>query len=44
MGASRHAYIKSMLQHPRPKHPVDFVETLIDERKKQPIKSKKRDE
>jgi len=38
------AYIKAMLQHPRPKHPTDFVETLIEERKKQLMKNKKRDE
>jgi hypothetical protein len=44
MGASRNAYIKAMLQHPRPKHPTDFVETLIEERKKQLMKSKKRHE
>jgi len=33
MGTSRNAYIKAMLKHPRPKHPTDFVETLIDEKK-----------
>ena len=44
MGASRNAYIKAMLQHPHPKHPTDFVETLIEERKKQLMKSKKRHE
>jgi hypothetical protein len=41
MGASRQAYIKAMLKHPRPKHPADFVETLIEERKKQLMKEKK---
>jgi len=35
------AYIKAMLKHPRPKHPTDFVETFIDERKKQLMKEKK---
>ena len=44
MGASRNAYIKAMLKHPRPKHPTYFVETLIDEKKKQLMKNKKRDE
>ena len=44
MGASRNAYIKAMLQPPHPKHPTDFVETLIEERKKQLMKSKKRHE
>ena len=40
MGASHNAYIKAMLgQHPK-KYPTDFVETLIDERKKQLIKEK----
>ena len=40
MGASHNAYIKTMLgQHPK-KYPADFVETLIDERKKQLIKEK----
>ena len=40
MGASHNAYIKAMLgQHPK-KYPADFVETLIDERKKQLIKEK----
>lgn len=34
MGASHNAYIKAMLAHPK-KYPADFVETLIDERKKQ---------
>ena len=34
MGASHNAYVKAMLgQHPK-KYPADFVETLIDERKK----------
>tara|TARA_R100001132_G_C3249711_1_gene77344 strand:- start:253 stop:435 length:183 start_codon:yes stop_codon:yes gene_type:complete len=41
MGASRQAYVKAMLKHPRPKHPTDFVETLIEERKKQLMKEKK---
>ena len=44
MGTSRNAYIKAMLKHPRTKHPTDFVETLIDEKKKQLMKNKKRDE
>ena len=40
MGASHNAYIKAMLgQHPK-KYPADFVETLIDERKKQLMKEK----
>ena len=40
MGASHNAYIKTMLgQHPK-KYPADFVETLIDEIKKQLIKEK----
>ena len=40
MGASHNAYIKAMLgQHPK-KYPADFVETLIDEKKKQLIKEK----
>ena len=40
MGASHNAYVKAMLgQHPK-KYPADFVETLIDERKKQLIKKK----
>jgi len=44
MGPARSAYVKAMLQHPRPKHPTDFVETLIEERKKQLMKNKKHDE
>ena len=39
MGASQNAYIKAMLAHPK-KYPADFVETLIDERKKQLMKEK----
>ena len=40
MGPSQNAYIKAMLgQHPK-KYPADFVETLIDERKKQLMKEK----
>jgi hypothetical protein len=41
MGTSRDAYIKAMLGPNRPKHPTDFVETFIDERKKQLMKEKK---
>ena len=44
MGPARSAYVKAMLQHPRPKHPTDFVETLIEERKNQLMKNKKPDE
>ena len=41
MSESHNAYIKAMLgQHPK-KYPNDFVETLIDERKKQLKKEKK---
>ena len=40
MGVAHQAYIKAMLgQHPK-KYPSDFVETLIDERKKQLTKEK----
>jgi len=39
MGATHNAYIKAMLAHPK-KYPADFVETLIDERKKQLMKAK----
>jgi len=39
MGATHNAYIKAMLGHPK-KYPADFVETLIDERKKQLMKEK----
>jgi len=39
MGPSHNAYIKAMLGHPK-KYPADFVETLIDERKKQLTKEK----
>ena len=40
MSPSQNAYIKTMLgQHPK-KYPADFVETLIDERKKQLMKEK----
>jgi len=41
MEACRNAYIKAMLGPNRPKHPTDFVETFIDERKKQLMKEKK---
>ena len=34
------AYIKAMLGHHPKKYPADFVETLIDERKKQLTKEK----
>ena len=34
MGASHNAYIKAMLGHHPKKYPADFVETLIDEKKK----------
>jgi len=37
MGATHNAYIKAMLGHPK-KYGADFVETLIDERKKQLMK------
>ena len=39
MGATHNAYVKAMLGHPK-KYPGDFVETLIDERKKQLMKEK----
>jgi|TARA_R110002020_G_scaffold156397_3_gene338504 hypothetical protein len=39
MGPSHNAYIKAMLGHPK-KYPADFVETLIEERKKQLMKEK----
>jgi hypothetical protein len=40
MGAAHNAYVKAMLGlHPK-KYPADFVETLIDERKKQLMKEK----
>mgnify|MGYP003150239220 CR=1 FL=1 len=40
LGPAHNAYIKAMLgQHPK-KYPADFVETLIDERKKQLMKEK----
>tara|TARA_R100001132_G_C3236994_1_gene69268 strand:- start:26 stop:205 length:180 start_codon:yes stop_codon:yes gene_type:complete len=42
MGASHNAYIKAMLgQHPK-KQSADFVETLIEERKKKLMKEKKK--
>ena len=39
MGASHNAYIKAMLGHSK-KYGDDFVETLIEERRKQLIKEK----
>ena len=39
MGSSHNAYIKAMLTHPK-KYPADFVETLIEEKKKQLMKEK----
>ena len=39
MGTSHNAYIKAMLTHPK-KSPPDFVETLIEEKKKQLMKEK----
>ena len=39
MGASHNAYIKARLAHPK-KYPADFVETLIEEKKKQLMKEK----
>ena len=39
MGPSHNAYIKAMLAHPK-KYPADFVETLLEERKKQLMKEK----
>ena len=41
MGASHNAYVKAMLGQNPKKYPNDFVETLIDERKKQLKKEKK---
>ena len=38
MGAPHNAYIKAMLGQSPKKYPSDFVETLIDERKKQLMK------
>ena len=40
MGESHNAYIKAMLGQSPKKYPSDFVETLIDERKKQLMKEK----
>jgi len=39
MGATHNAYIKAMLGHSK-KYGDDFVETLIEERRKQLIKEK----
>ena len=33
MGPAHNTYIKAMLAHPK-KYPADFVETLIEEKKK----------
>ena len=41
MSESHNAYIKAMLGQSPKKYPNDFVETLIDERKKQLKKEKK---
>ena len=41
MSESHNAYIKAMLGQNPKKYPNDFVETLIDERKKQLKKEKK---
>ena len=38
MGAPYNAYIKAILGQSPKKYPSDFVETLIDERKKQLMK------
>ena len=40
MGNTHNAYVQAMLgQHPK-KYPADFVETLIDERKKELMRKK----
>ena len=41
MSEAHNAYIKAMLGQNPKKYPNDFVETLIDERKKQLKKEKK---
>jgi hypothetical protein len=40
MEPTHNAYIKAMLGQSPKKYPADFVETLIDERKKQLMKEK----
>ena len=42
MGASHNAYIKTMLGQHSKKYSDDFVETLIEERKKKLMKEKKK--